>query len=210
MFIELLTKDPVLYVSWLTCIVVSVSLHELGHVFAALRQGDDTPRIMGHVTIDPLVHMGLGGVILAALAGISFGATPVNPNAFRGRFGRAYVAFSGPLVNLTLALIAFTVVALWLRHAGLDADLQRSNLLRFVELLGQLNLVLLMFNLIPIPPLDGGEMLASVWPALDDIRQRPEAQPWLWSGVLAVGILLGPKLMEVAARVELAYLQLWL
>jgi Zn-dependent protease len=208
-FIEYLTKDPVFYVTALTCIVVSVSLHELGHVFAALRQGDDTPRIMGHVTIDPLVHMGMSGLMLAALAGISFGSTPVNPNAFRGRFGRAYVAFSGPLVNLSLALIAFTGLALWVRHAGPGAALERNNLVMFVELLGRLNLLLLMFNMIPLPPLDGGEMLASVWPALDEIKHRPEAQPWLWSGVLAVGILLGPRLMELTHDIGVAYIRLW-
>jgi Zn-dependent protease len=206
--IEKLTTDPVYYVSWLTAVVLSVTLHELGHVFAALRQGDDTPRLLGRVTLDPLVHMGWASLITAALLGIAWGVTPVNPNAFRSRYGRAIVAFGGPLVNLVLALIAFTALALLGRHLGVDAA-RESNLWLFLRILGILNLLLFLFNMLPIPPLDGATILGNFWPGFDRLRYLPEAQPWFFSAVLAAAILLVPQLTVLAVKLAVLYAGLW-
>ena len=208
MFIEKLTTDPVYYVCWLTAIVLSVTLHELGHVFAALRQGDDTPRLLGRVTLDPLVHMGWASLITAALLGIAWGVTPVNPNAFRSRYGRAIVAFGGPLVNLLLALIAFTALALMARHGGPDVA-KGNNLWFFVMMLGILNLLLFLFNMLPIPPLDGATILGNFWPGFDRLRYLPEAQPWFFSAILAAAILLVPKMTVLAVKLAALYAGLW-
>jgi Zn-dependent protease len=207
-FIERLSTDPVSYVCWLTAIVVSVTLHELGHVFAALRQGDDTPRLLGRVTLDPLVHMGWASLIMAALVGIAWGVTPVNPNAFRSRFGNAIVAFGGPLVNLLLALISFTALALLKRHGGPDVA-EGNNLWFFLRLLGILNVLLFVFNMLPIPPLDGATILGNFWPGFDRLRYLPEAQPWFFSAVLAAAILLVPRLVQLGGDLATRYVALW-
>ena len=68
-------------------VIISIVLHELAHGWAAIWQGDDTPRQMGHMTADPMVHMGGFSLLMLALVGIAFGAMPVNPRNFRSRYG---------------------------------------------------------------------------------------------------------------------------
>ncbi len=206
MFIQTLSTDPVYYVSWLASVVLSVTLHELGHVFAALRQGDDTPRLMGRVTLDPMVHMGLSSLLMAALIGLAWGVTPTNPSAFRGRHGRAYVAFAGPLVNLLLAFIALTALALLLRDATPDA-MRSNNLFRFLSILGGLNLILFLFNMLPIPPLDGASIVGDFSPGFDRLRYLPEAQPWFLAALFGAVILL--PLGRIAMELGLAYVLLF-
>jgi Zn-dependent protease len=193
-FINHLTTDPAFYVVVLFTIVCSVTLHELGHVFAALQQGDDTPRLLGRVTLDPLVHMGATSLILAALAGIAFGATPVNPSRFKSRHGDAWVSFAGPLVNLLLAATALTSLGLVLRASGQAVAPSvvegRNNLHMFLFVFGQWNIVLAMFNLIPFPPLDGASVVGSYVPAYRRFANLPEAQPWGFALVLIVAIVI--------------------
>ena len=92
LFINYITKDPVYYVSVVVAVVVSISLHELGHGIAATWQGDDTPRVTGHMTLDPTVHLPPFSWFLLLFAGISYGLMPVNPSRFRSRYGSALVA----------------------------------------------------------------------------------------------------------------------
>lgn len=211
-FIETLTRDPAYYVSVLATIVFSVTLHELGHAFAAIRQGDDTPRLLGHVTLDPLVHMGPQSLFMAALLGIAWGATPVNPARFRSRRGETLVAFAGPAVNLVLALIALTALALVVRAAGMDAPhiaaTQRNNLHLFLLVFGVTNLLLFLFNLLPIPPLDGGAILADLVPGFRALTRRPEAQPWFMAAALLALLVL--RIDVLAAELAGRYLRLWL
>ena len=84
-FLYMAKIDPFTYVSWVVTVVVSVVLHELGHGVAALRQGDDTPRTSGHMTLNPLVHMGGLSLFLLFVIGIAWGMMPVNPSRFRSR-----------------------------------------------------------------------------------------------------------------------------
>jgi Zn-dependent protease len=193
LFVEYLTQDPALYVVVLFTLVLSVTLHELGHVFAALQQGDETPRLLGRVTLDPLVHMGATSLILAALAGIAFGATPVNPAYFRSRHGDAWVSFAGPLVNLLLAGFALSALGLWMRANGQTEILwkgpDRNNLHLFLFVFGWWNVALAIFNLLPVPPLDGASVLGSFVPGYRRIAHLPEAQPWGFAIVLIVAMV---------------------
>ena len=68
-------------------VVISIVLHELAHGWAAIWQGDDTPKQAGHMTPDPMVHMGGMSLLMLALVGMAFGAMPVNPRNFRSRYG---------------------------------------------------------------------------------------------------------------------------
>jgi len=202
--IELLSTNPVYYVSWLASVILSVTLHELGHVFAALRQGDDTPRLLGRVTLDPVVHMGIPSLVMAALIGIAWGVTPTNPNAFRGRHGRAYVAFAGPLVNLVLAFLALTTLALLLRDKP-----PFNNFHQFLLILGTLNLILFAFNMLPIPPLDGATVVGDFSPRFDRLRYVPEAQPWFLAALFGAAILLMRPLSEALAGLAMRYVMLF-
>lgn len=163
LFIERAVDSPVFFISVVLTVVVSVTLHELGHVFAAIQQGDETPRLAGRVTLDPLAHMGGFSIAMLFLAGIAWGQTPVDPTRFRSRWGDAIVSFAGPAVNLLLALLGLTALGLWLRFdpSVARAEGVTANFVTFLEIFGTWNIVLLLFNLIPLPPLDGSHMLAN-------------------------------------------------
>ncbi len=92
MFILTLRDDPLFFFATALTVVVSICLHELAHGWAAIRQGDDTPIQLGHMTFNPMVHMGSVSLLLFVFTGIAFGAMPVNPLRFRSRYGQAIVS----------------------------------------------------------------------------------------------------------------------
>ena len=124
MFIQYLfqPEGQLLFLSVVLTVVISIVLHELAHGWAALWQGDDTPRTSGHMTPDPLVHMGGMSLVALVLVGIAWGMMPVNPNHFRSRYGDALVAAAGPAMNMALALVSLTGLAMWLKAAGAAAQ----------------------------------------------------------------------------------------
>ena len=163
-----------LFLYLLPVLLVSMTLHELAHAYVATRLGDPTPRDHGRLTLNPLAHLDPLGTamfgITYVLSGFIFGwAKPVliDPGYFRHpRQQMALVAIAGPLVNFVIAL-AFVGV---LVHGSLDGKAFEVAALSY-----QVNLVLGIFNLIPIPPLDGsrivgafmGEATYARWSALD-------------------------------------------
>ncbi|MCH2135010.1 MAG: site-2 protease family protein [Phycisphaerales bacterium] len=158
-------------VSWAVIVIGAITLHELGHGWAALWEGDNTPREYGRMTANPIVHMGTMSLLMFAIIGIAWGLMPVRPDRFRhGNAGRALVAFAGPAVNLILFLLFATCYGLLLR-SGATGDFA-SNLKIFLTLGGLLNGALLLFNLLPLPPLDGWCILESL---LRQIAWRPRS-----------------------------------
>jgi Zn-dependent protease len=153
--------------------LVSGPVHECAHAYTALRLGDGTAKLFGRITLDPIVHFDpVGGTLLAASvllslaaggAGIGFGwakPTPVNPFNLRGRYADARVAAAGPLSNLALAA-AFAVGFRILWSNGIQPDNTSAiNMLQLVFFTGvSLNVILMLFNLIPVTPLDGSHVL---------------------------------------------------
>ena len=80
MFLQYLSTHPQLYFAVIIVVVISICLHELAHGFAAIALGDRTPEETGHITMNPLVHMGGFSLMMLAIAGISWGAMPVDPS----------------------------------------------------------------------------------------------------------------------------------
>ena len=103
-------------------VIISIVLHELAHGWAAIWQGDDTPRLQGHMTADPMVHMGGMSLLMLVLVGFAFGAMPVNPHNFRSKYGDALVSAAGPAMNFLLALVSLIALGLWLKMGGLAAE----------------------------------------------------------------------------------------
>lgn len=169
MFLETLFYEPVLFFRVLMVVVLSICLHELAHGWAALSQGDDTPETAGHMTLNPVVHLGVPSLIFLCVAGIAWGAMPVNPEKFRDRkWGNIWVSAAGPLMNLSLG-IAF-VSLLWLIETfSLDAIVSWE----FLYLAASLNFLLFLFNLLPLPPLDGFHVASELLPALKPLRNTP-------------------------------------
>jgi Zn-dependent protease len=146
-------------------VIISIVLHELAHGWAAIWQGDDTPRMQGHMTPNPMVHMGGFSLLMLALVGIAFGAMPVNPRNFRSRYGDALVSAAGPAMNLLLAFIALTALAVWFKTTGGMARTGTiHNAQEFLWIFGYFNIALALFNLVPVPPLDGSRILGNFVP----------------------------------------------
>lgn len=165
-----------------TMLLVGFPIHEGLHAWTAWRLGDNTARWQGRVSMDPRVHFDpMGGAVLAITVifstlgsgGLLFGwakPTPVNPLNLRyGRRGDALVAFAGPASNLVIAVL----VAIPMRIIFSSPELQRTffdgGLLELALNVGwtliSLNIVLFIFNLVPIPPLDGWHVLTGLAPA---------------------------------------------
>lgn len=176
-------RGPVVLVSWIVLVIGSIVLHELAHGWTALRLGDTTPRDTGHMTWNPLVHMGPWSLAVFALLGIAWGAMPVDPTRIRGRYGDALVSAAGPAMNIGLALVSFLCLILWILLAGklgVDEPL-RGNLATFFELGAVLNLVLAAFNLLPVYPLDGGHIAGSLSPGYRALAEGENGR-WLMFG----------------------------
>lgn len=164
----LLTSDPVAFVLLAASLIGAISLHEYAHALAADLQGDRLPRAMGRLTLNPVRHLDPLGTLCIFLVGFGWG----KPVEFRRqalsseRFGAAFVAVAGPLMNLALAF--FAAVILGFLGRGM-ADLRLGEGLGgqfalFLEIFVAINVLLAVFNLIPLPPLDGSRLLTIFLP----------------------------------------------
>lgn len=141
--------------------VVALSLHEFGHAVAATAQGDPTARLAGRLTVNPRAHLDPLGTVMLLLVGFGWGKpVPFAPNKLRSeRFGGAVVGLAGPLVNVLLAFVSAAALVSTVRNGNLDGLLAQS---LFISL--RLNIALALFNLLPIPPLDGSRILSALLP----------------------------------------------
>ncbi len=170
-------NGAILLGSWVVWVIGSIVLHELGHGWAAMACGDETPRWTGHMTWNPVVHMGWGSLVVFALLGIAWGAMPVDPSRFRGRYDDALVAFAGPMVNVLLSAGSLLAYCVWTPLAGgywLSAGAPHELYVAgqiFFFTGAMLNLALALFNMAPVPPLDGSRILASLFPPYQQLMQ---------------------------------------
>ena len=150
-------SDPLALAITLAAVVVAATVHEFAHALVADRLGDPTARNLGRLSLNPLVHLDLLGTLFFVVFGFGWARpVPVNPRNFEDpRRGMLQVALAGPLANVTLA---FLVGAL-LKAPGLALDsLTAAALLTLIRI----NIILALFNLIPIPPLDGSRILEAL------------------------------------------------
>jgi Zn-dependent protease len=191
----LLGQEPVLFVLLAASLIAAITLHEYGHALAADLQGDRMPRAMGRLSLNPARHLDPLGTVLLLLVGFGWGK-PVEfrPEALSSRrFGAAIVALAGPAMNLLLALLGALVlrvttdpssIRLLVLGGGLTQDLPL--LARFGYLLTVINVLLAVFNLIPLPPLDGSRLLTIFLPP-----SKQKIVFWLdrWGFLVLLGVL---------------------
>ncbi len=158
--------DPALFLQrlllQLPALLVAVTVHELAHALVADRLGDPTARRLGRLTLNPLPHIDPMGAICLVLAGFGWAKpVPVDARNFRHPVRDMFwVAVAGPIANF-LAAFGAIVVYLWLRPAGIVP----APVMVALGAVFTLNLALGIFNLIPLPPLDGGHFLPYLLPA---------------------------------------------
>ncbi len=186
MFLKNLFVDPVLFVRVIVILIFSLSLHEYAHGYAATLQGDSTPRRRGYLTLNPAVHLGWESILVLCMTGITWAETPVNSDYFRSRrLGRMLVAAAGPILNLSLGLVLIGLMK-WVLITPSLGFISMS----FLYLAASVNLTLFFFNLLPVPPLDGFNLLSEVFPSLKLLQRN------FWSLMALMILLLSPSSIQ--------------
>ena len=204
--------DPTVAALWVLPFLMAVVFHEWSHGFVASRLGDDTAERAGRLTLNPLVHIDPIGTIVLPLMLLMSGApmfgwarpVPVSFHRLRNPMrDMVWVAAAGPLMNLTLAVVSAFLLSFVVSLQHGDADTAAGGFLvaepiaLMCQLSLRLNLVLCVFNLLPIPPLDGGRIAVGLLPA-PLAEALAQVEPYgmlilivlLWTNVL--GVVLGP------------------
>jgi Zn-dependent protease len=180
-------------VSRIIILIIAFTIHEFAHAWTAVRLGDDTPRRMGRLTLNPLVHLDPLGSILLLFAGFGW-AKPVQVNPYNLRWGAAMgmavVAAAGPLSNLVMAMLAAIPIRLGLVPAGgssIGGILPSPG--QFLAEFIFINIILLLFNLIPIAPLDGSKIIRGFAPPSWDrvFMQLEQWGPFLLMALVFLG-----------------------
>lgn len=215
--------DLIQVAHFFVALYLSISVHEAAHAWMANRCGDDTARLMGRMTLNPIVHIDpIGTVLMPALMVISSGLpligwakpVPVNPVRFRNmRRGEILVSLAGPVSNFILAAAA--IVLCWIviaatRATGPDALPIAEALLTFLTSLLVLNIVLGVFNLIPIPPLDGSHILG-VFLSRETAQkiERFLVPPFNFIIILFVALPLLRPVFELVLKAAAALIDIW-
>jgi len=180
--------DPIGFIAFVIAIVLGITVHEFMHAYTAHRLGDDTARLLGRLSLNPMAHLDPFGTLLLVLAGFGYGKpVPFNESRLRSAMGVTFVALAGPLANLVLAALC----AIPLRFSAASAlGGAYEEILSAVVLW---NCVLAIFNLVPIPPLDGANVVYGLLPPRQQYSWRTYQQygPFLLLFILllAPGIL---------------------
>jgi Zn-dependent protease len=178
-------------------LLISFPVHEFSHALAAYRLGDGTAKLFGRLTLNPVAHfdpIGGGMLLISSLLGVGIGwakPTPVNPtNLQGGRQGDAIVAFAGPASNLVLAA-AGAIPLRFILTSGADVPSIVLDILSYFVLI---NVALMLFNLLPIPPLDGSKVLFAFMSPRAVWQWRPVLEQYGIFILLAVAFLpIGPQ-----------------
>jgi len=146
--------------------LIALTGHELAHAFVSYKLGDPTPEYEGRLSFNPLAHLDPFGAIMMALTGFGW-AKPVgiNPNYYKNKkLGIALVSIAGPLANFLMALIAALIMVLIYAFQGSLNPGIGTSVINILYLFMHLNISLMVFNLIPIPPLDGSKVVGMFLP----------------------------------------------
>ncbi|MDX2314539.1 MAG: site-2 protease family protein [Gammaproteobacteria bacterium] len=170
--IDLLSQGRfALFALILLALVLSLCLHEFGHALAAKLYGDDTAQRAGRLTLNPIAHIDPMGLLMVILVGFGYAKpVPTDPRKFKSRSGDVVVSAAGPAMNLFLAALSINLYLLGLQ-LGFD-ELRQPGPQFFFVYLAQINLILMVFNLIPLGALDGHYILPYFLPEQLALRYR--------------------------------------
>jgi len=207
--LDVLTQDPGSFILFLvfllSALIVSLTVHEFSHALVATSLGDDTAKRMGRLSLNPKVHLDSAGSLMILLAGFGWGKpVPVNPRAFGANVLRymMFVAAAGPVSNLLMA----ATIAMLFRVGTVDVpngvgifspqplDTSLSVLIsQLFAIAFFLNLILGVFNLIPLAPLDGSKIALGLLP-------KDMATPFMRVEPYGPGILMGIIILDIFAN----------
>jgi Zn-dependent protease len=195
-------KDPGQIIIWFVVFLLSLTVHECAHAWAAEKSGDPTGRYLGRITLNPIPHIDIFGTVIFPLVAITTGSmmfgwakpVPFNPINLRDRrWGEIAIALAGPLSNLMLVVVFMILYRVFLTSGvisletvgGSDSPIEMTLRIGIM-----LNIVLAVFNLIPIPPLDGHHVLRNLLP--DSLAEAYANIPdWVGFIILFMLIMVG-------------------
>jgi len=185
-----------IFVLLIIALVLSLSFHEFGHAIVAKWQGDDTAERAGRLTINPLAHIDPLGLLMVVLVGFGYAKpVPTDPRNFKSRVSDLYVAAAGPFMNLLLAFVTWNVYLLLFASGWNNPGAQV-----FFTLLAQINMLLMLFNLIPLGPLDGHYILPHFLPKQMAYQYR------VFNARFGTGVFLGLILLSILGLPIFTYL----
>ncbi|MEF2964741.1 site-2 protease family protein [Paenibacillus sp. M1] len=180
---------------YLITLIIAFTVHEFSHAYFANKFGDPTAKLLGRVTLNPAVHFDLLGIILLLLAGFGWARpVPVNRDNFtKPRMMGIVVSVAGPLSNLLLGIVGAVIFAALMQFGAISPNAMNGKLAEavftFFPLFIYMNFFLFLFNLIPLPPLDGYRIVEDVVPRrVQSKLQRVEQ----WSLLIFLLILIVP------------------
>jgi Zn-dependent protease len=179
-------------------LLLAFPVHEFAHALAAYRLGDSTAKMFGKLTLNPIAHFDqIGGtmlVISVLLTGFPFGfaQTPVNPRNLRGKYGEVIVAAAGPISNLLMAAVVAVPLRILFPLTAGDQSIYVTEPELVLKLIVQYSILLGLFNLIPIPPLDGGAIMLSLVPPRTAWQVRPFLAQYGFFLIILLIIPVGP------------------
>lgn len=181
----------VVFVVLMAALVISLTFHEFGHAVVAKWFGDDTAQRAGRLTLNPLAHIDAMGLLMVVLVGFGYAKpVPTNSRNFRSHVAELWVAAAGPLMNLLVAVVSWNFYLLMGSSAwGSFAPAQTGI---FFGILVNINLLLMVFNLIPLGPLDGHYILPYFLP------QALKARYQSWNAQYGTYLMLGLILLSIA------------
>ena len=145
-------------------IVLGVSFHEAAHAYSSYKLGDPTPKYQGRLTLNPLAHFDVAGLIALMFIGFGWGKpVEINPDYYKNRrTGEIIVGFAGVVANLLIAVV-FSFILRAYMQTGFSTSTLGDIIYEMILYIVYINLILMMFNLIPIPPLDGFGILTQIF-----------------------------------------------
>lgn len=172
--LQLLSTNPIFFVIIALTFVISLTIHEFAHALAADRLGDSTPRFTGRLTLNPLAHLDPIGTLMILIVRFGWGKpVMINPVNFKNpRRDGSIVAFAGPLFNILLAVVLAIVIKMVPIGVGLGS---------LLEIVMTFNLALAFFNLLPVYPLDGFNVMYGLLPV---------NLAWQWQETSRYGIII--------------------
>ncbi len=188
--IDSISQDAIRFVLGVIAILVALSVHEFAHALAATLLGDSTAKRMGRLTLNPLAHIDAVGFFGLIFAHFGWGKpVPFDPRKLKfGNWGSVIVAFAGPVMNFFNALVA--AIFIHLIAPGLGTG---NLLIQFLWMYFIISILLMVFNFIPIPPLDGSKLLMTIFDTLGWFEAKvwiDRNGPYLLLGIIASEFLL--------------------
>ena len=187
----LLAGQPFEALASLLAIIIAITVHEFSHAFVAMVQGDSTAELEGRVTFNPLSHIDFFGLFALIFLGFGWGKpVPFNPYLLRDqKWGPLYIGLAGPFSNLLMLSLVGILLRLLLPVLG-----PNNLLILFLGLCFLINTALMLFNLIPLPPLDGSKIIMALLhkPKWFAFREKLESYgSWILMGLILLDVVFG-------------------